>query len=168
MTQQLEHSPQPWVNWLASLPRRQHTAGDAWLERDIDVALAAADRRRLAVTPTTQRFSSMWAEFRQQHEALESTEWRRYLRYLIWRAAVLKVRLKQQSQDVIDFDQCREALAATERQIAGDDADIDNWLWKAPPHDWADAPRSPHPLCLYAATVLSLAGTKAPAREAPE
>jgi hypothetical protein len=150
-------TPDPWTNWRQQLPQCQPVPLDERLETAIDVAIAAADRRRLDLVPTTTHFTLQWNEFRQQHELLESTEYRRHLRALIWRAAVLKVMIKQQHfQDIIDFNQCRDALDATERKIGGA-TDLDDWLWKAPAHEWADAPRSPHTLCIYAASVLSLA-----------
>ena len=55
---------------------------------------------------------------------------------------------------MIDCNQCRAKLAAAERSLGT--GKLDEWLWSAPCHDWLDAPRSPHPLSAYAATVLAL------------
>ena len=151
----------PWNDWLTGL----HFPGgplfpcgplDAWIELDIKDMIAAADRRRLATQPTTKHFAATWAEFREWHEhRLDGSAYRRCLRYLIWRAAALKVKLEiDRFQDVIDANQCRAKLTAAERSIGG--GNLDNWLWSAPCHDWADASRSPHPMCIYAATVLAL------------
>jgi hypothetical protein len=90
----------PWRNWFKGLhfPRGPLDA--------IEDMIVAADRRRLAM-PTTKRFAAIWAEFREQHEYLESTAYRRCVRYLIWRAAALKVKCEiDRFQDVIDRNQC--------------------------------------------------------------
>jgi hypothetical protein len=81
-----------WNHWLLAV-EFPCGFGDRWLERHIERVIRAADARRLATDamPKTERFTDMWATFRQTHEHLDAGGKYRRLRFWIWRAAVLRV-----------------------------------------------------------------------------
>jgi hypothetical protein len=106
----------PWCNWLQGLgfPRCGYGPLEAWLEHDIEDAITAADRLRLATAPTTKLFTIAWDNFKRQHEELECRGKYRRLRYMTWRATALKVLCERHRfQDEADAHQARDKLLAT-------------------------------------------------------
>jgi hypothetical protein len=164
----IESTADPWCDWFQmlglGLPAR-HTPLDAWIERDVEEACRAADRLRLAVIPTTKRFSNMWATFRRHHEQLDGNYKHRRIRWLVWRAAALTVICaRNRFQDVVDANQARDKLAATMHELGPIEPDGSfpggGNFWRVG-HDSAG---TPDPLAEYAVMVLSL--VRAAARRA--
>jgi hypothetical protein len=104
----IEDTPDPWRNWLSHALRCRymdyhgpeprpplHSPFDAALEHHIEDMCWAADRRRLAIVPSTKHFAEIWATFRRHHEWHEGDWDYRRNRFLIWRTAALKVTLER-------------------------------------------------------------------------
>ena len=64
----------PWQHWLHHLRFPHEGPLNAWLENDIESAIRTADALRLATTPSTAHFTTIWDAFRRHHEELD---WRR-------------------------------------------------------------------------------------------
>jgi hypothetical protein len=64
----------PWRRWFGMVQFPQYDPSDARLariEHYVEEICRAADKRRLAIKPETERFADMWATFRKHHENLE-------------------------------------------------------------------------------------------------
>lgn len=111
---EIDGTPTPWLDWLLMVPRWPSTPLDEWIEVDVRELIAAADSRRLEMVPTTKHFTATWATFRHHHEEMEDRGKNRRRRWLVWRAAALKVfHDRGRFQDVLDFNQCHDKLIDT-------------------------------------------------------
>jgi hypothetical protein len=88
----IDGSHDPWWHWLAGVrfPRETIPPHDR-LEIEITTAIKAADALRLSITPQTARFDRQWMTFRRYHEDLDQGGKYRRKRFMVWRAAALKV-----------------------------------------------------------------------------
>jgi hypothetical protein len=158
----IEPCERPWRDWFSMLQFPCHSPTDGWIEgRLVEDVCRHADRWRLAVAPATPRFAAAWATFRHHHEQLDDCYKYRRKRWLIWRGAALKVAhdhgdyLYGDFQDVADFAQCRELLAATMAEfgpVAPDGSYNGGNFWQVS----TDSDGTPCPLSEYAAVVLML------------
>jgi|HubBroStandDraft_6_1064221.scaffolds.fasta_scaffold1210126_3 hypothetical protein len=93
----------PWLDWLSMIPFPRYKPLEAQIECQVETLIRAADVRRLAVEPTTLRFTQIWATFRRHHEALEGRGKHRRRRFHVWRVAALTIIHDRGGfQDVID------------------------------------------------------------------
>jgi hypothetical protein len=164
----------PWRHWFGMLRYPRHGPLDSWIERYIiEDICRAADKLRLTVKPATQRFTATWATFRKHHETLDDNYEYRRKRWLVWRAAALKVAHDHGDlpygdfQDEADFIQCRDLLSETLAEFwPGIKPDgscdrsphINFWV---PDIVRADGSKDKDPLAEYAAMVLLLIWTAA-------
>jgi len=156
----IEPSDDPWRNWFAMLDFPHHGPLDAELERDVEALCLAADRRRMATDPTTKHFATMWATFRGHHVRLEDNWKYRRTRYLVWRAAALKVIHEGHwGQDSTDRLQVRNKLGETMTEFgpyAFDGSDRAGNFWKVTMWPNEQGKLEPDSLAEYAVIVLSL------------
>jgi hypothetical protein len=150
----IEDTADPWRHWFRMLRFPRHGPLDAEIERHIEELCQAADERRLAIVPTTKRFAEMWATFRRHHEGLEDCWKYRRRRWLVWRAAALKVAFEcGWGQDEADDVVIRGKLAETMAEfgpVAADGSYNGGNFWRpSVSHDG-------EPLAEYAMMVLVL------------
>jgi hypothetical protein len=149
----------PWCDWLKQ-SRFPHCGPlQADIERDIEAVIRVADQLRLSVVPKTERFAAQWQTFRKHHEELDSGGKYRRRRYMVWRAAALKVLCYRDCfQDEIDARQAHDKLAATMHYfwptIAAGGSYPGGNFWQPALVDFADGRRGLDLLGEYAAMVL--------------
>jgi hypothetical protein len=152
----------PWQDWLR-VQRFPH-AGPLldWLEYRIAELIKAADIMRLATQPTTKTFGRQWDTFRHHHCELDGRGKYRRQRYMIWRAAALKVLCdRNRFQDEIDAGSGKAALKATmlwfwpDIDIHGNHPGGGNF-WRVEIVKFGDGTLRPDPMTEYAVMVLSL------------
>jgi hypothetical protein len=174
----IEDTDDPWRHWFAMLDFPCYGPLEAWIETDVEELCRAADERRLALKPQTERFAQMWATFRRHHENLEDCWKHRRQRWLTWRAAALTVICdRDRFQDVIDRNQARAKLAETMREHGPYEPDGSyrcgpypdgsfscTNFWRPEIADFSDGTSRPHPLTEYAAMVLMLVRATAEGR----
>jgi hypothetical protein len=154
----------PWLDWrrMLSKPPQGYHPLEAWIEYDIENAIEAADQLRLTVTPTTEHFAAIWARFRRQHEELDDCGDYRRNRYLVWRAAALKVMCdRNRFQDDINRKQARDKLVVTMLEFGpyGADGSVIGYqcnFWHPRLSTFSDGSVRPSPLEDYASMVLLL------------
>jgi hypothetical protein len=143
----------PWRDWLSQtvFPNREASPHELWIEQDLEQLVRAADRQRLHVEPVTERFGRMWATFRQHHVCLDERGKYRRRRWMVWRAAALKVMHDRgMYQDSVDERLLLVQLAQAMRfhgPINWDGSFDGGNFWRPSDHD---------PFGEYAAMVLSL------------
>jgi len=166
----------PWWDWFGMLCFPPHGPLDSWIEHYIvEDICRAADKLRLTVVPTTERFTATWATFRKHHEALDDSYKHRRKRWLVWRASALRVAHDHGDlpfgdfQDEADFIQCRNLLTETLAEFwPGIKPDgscdlaphINFWVPDTVRAD-GSTDTNPDPLAEYAAMVLLLIWTAA-------
>jgi hypothetical protein len=150
-----------WCDWLSGCRFPREGPLQAWLENDIESAIRTADAFRLATAPTTKTFTAQWNNFRQQHEDLDQRGKHCRMRYMVWRAAALKVMCERnQFQDDADAQQARNVLAQTMHYfwptIDAHGHYPDGNFWQPKLVDVSDGTQAPDPLAAYTAMVLVL------------
>jgi hypothetical protein len=158
---EIDSSYDTWVDWLSGCRFPHEGPLPASLENDIESAIRSADRRRLDVVPTTAHFTTIWDNFRRQHEDLDQRGKYCRMRYMVWRAAALKALIERNAfQDVVDAQQARDVLTQTYRYFwptidADGNCDGSNF-WQPKLVNFSDGTQSPDPLTSYAPMVLTL------------
>ena len=147
----------PWQHWLHHLRFPHEGPLNAWLENDIESAIRTADALRLATTPSTAHFTTIWDAFRHHHEELDQRGKYCRERFMIWRAAALKALCERNAfQDAADAKQARDVLAETMHYfwptIGADGNFPDGNFWQP---KLCDSQR-PDPFAEYTAMVLTL------------
>lgn len=157
---ELSGSYDPWLHWLSGCRFPHEGPLQAWLENDIESAIRTADALRLATTPSTAHFTTIWDAFRRHHEELDCGGKYRRERYMAWRAAALKALCARNCfQDDADAKQARDVLAETMRYFGPYDADGNcdgGNFWHPKLCDFSDGSQRPDPFTEYAAMVLTL------------
>ena len=153
---ELSGSYDPWLHWLSGCRFPHEGPLRAWLENDIESAIRTADALRLATTPSTAHFTTIWDNFRRHHEELNSGGKYRRQRYMVWRAAALKALCERNCfQDDVDAKQARDVLAETMHYF-WPSIDANGNFWQPKLCDFSDGIQRPDPFAEYAAMVLVL------------
>ncbi len=87
----IDHCFDPWNEWLKYQRFPRANPPIAQLEHDIEDLVKAADILRQSTVPQTKTFKARYGRFRKQHEELDCRGKYCRLRYMVWRAAALKV-----------------------------------------------------------------------------
>jgi hypothetical protein len=111
---EIPHCYDSWNDWLKHLRFPPANALIGWLGLDIRDLIKTADVLRKWTVPQTKTFKEQYNIFRKHHEELDCRGKYCRLRYMVWRAAALKVIWDRgQFQDCVARRETRDTLLAT-------------------------------------------------------